>query len=135
MEAEFIFNFLKAPNCKEMNVTVSASFFEIYSSEVFDLMNNKARLHALEDGRHQMQIVGLQLLAIESPFRQTFLLPYLMLWTQYSTPITSRPPNWAENLNQSFLSIGLLVGSLWQLAIVSGPSLVKIPTAIIFVIS
>jgi hypothetical protein len=76
MEAEDIFNFFKSSNWRNLNVTVSASFFEIYSSEVFDLLDNKARLHALEDFRHQMQVV-----AMESPSRLIFLLPYSMLWT------------------------------------------------------
>ena len=42
-----------------LNLMVSASFFEIYSGKVFDLLANKAKLRVLEDGKQQVQIVGL----------------------------------------------------------------------------
>ncbi len=35
---------------------VSASFFEIYSGKVFDLLNAKARLRILEDAKQQVQV-------------------------------------------------------------------------------
>jgi kinesin family protein 2/24 len=44
MAAGDVFKFLKSPEYKDLNLTVSASFFEIYSSEVFDLLANKAQL-------------------------------------------------------------------------------------------
>jgi kinesin family protein 2/24 len=66
MAAEDIFNFLKSSKYKHLNLTVSASFFEIYGSEVFDLLKNKAKLRLLEDGHHQMQIVGLTEIEVNS---------------------------------------------------------------------
>jgi kinesin family protein 2/24 len=42
-----------------LNLTVSASFFEIYSGKVFDLLANKAKLRILEDIKRQVQIEGL----------------------------------------------------------------------------
>jgi kinesin family protein 2/24 len=45
--------------CQVLNLMVSASFFEIYSGKVFDLLANKAKLRVLEDGKQQVQIVGL----------------------------------------------------------------------------
>jgi kinesin family protein 2/24 len=59
MVAEDVFNFLKSPEYKDLNLRVSASFFEIYSNDVFDLLANKAKLRILEDGKHQVHIVGL----------------------------------------------------------------------------
>jgi kinesin family protein 2/24 len=59
MVAEDVFNFLESPEYKDLNLIVSASFFEIYGSEVFDLLANKAKLRILEDGHHQVHIVGL----------------------------------------------------------------------------
>jgi kinesin family protein 2/24 len=59
MAAEDVFNFLKSPEYKDLNLTVSASFFEIYGSEVFDLLANKAKLRILEGGDHQVHVVGL----------------------------------------------------------------------------
>jgi kinesin family protein 2/24 len=59
MAAEDIFNFLMSTEYKDLNLVVSASFFEIYGSHVFDLLANKAELRILEDGNHQVQIVGL----------------------------------------------------------------------------
>ncbi|ESN99508.1 hypothetical protein HELRODRAFT_192839 [Helobdella robusta] len=45
---------------KELDLVVSASFFEIYSGKVFDLLNQKHKLRVLEDGKQQVQIVGLK---------------------------------------------------------------------------
>jgi kinesin family protein 2/24 len=59
MAAEDVFHFIKSPEYKDLNLTVSASFFEIYSSEVLDLLANKAKLRILEDGNHQVHVVGL----------------------------------------------------------------------------
>jgi kinesin family protein 2/24 len=66
MAAEDVFNFLNSPQYKFLNLTVSASFFEIYGSEVFDLLAKKAKLRILEDDDHQMQIVGLTEIAVNS---------------------------------------------------------------------
>jgi hypothetical protein len=38
---------------------VSASFFETYSGEVFDLLVNKAKLRILDIGKQQVKFVGL----------------------------------------------------------------------------
>jgi kinesin family protein 2/24 len=59
MVAEDIFNYLKSPEYEYLNLQVSASFFEIYRNNVFDLLANKATLHILEDGDHQVHIVRL----------------------------------------------------------------------------
>jgi kinesin family protein 2/24 len=45
---------------------VSASFFEIYGGEVFDLLPNKAQLRILEDDKQQVQIMGLTERAVHS---------------------------------------------------------------------
>jgi kinesin family protein 2/24 len=45
---------------------VCASFFEIYSGKVFDLLNRKQKLRVLEDGKQQVQIVGLKEELVES---------------------------------------------------------------------
>lgn len=45
---------------KKADLTVGASFFEIYSGKVFDLLNNKQKLRVLEDGKQQIQVVGLK---------------------------------------------------------------------------
>ncbi|CAH8541042.1 unnamed protein product [Schistosoma turkestanicum] len=41
------------------NLRIVATFFEIYSGKVFDLLNKKAKLRVLEDAKGQVQIVGL----------------------------------------------------------------------------
>jgi kinesin family protein 2/24 len=48
------------------HLAVSASFFEIYSSEAFDLLANKAKLRILEDEKQQVQIMGLTETAVNS---------------------------------------------------------------------
>lgn len=57
--AKDVFQYLKLPKYKSINFVVSASFFEIYSGKVFDLLSNKAKLRILEDGKQQVQVVGL----------------------------------------------------------------------------
>lgn len=57
--ARDVFKLLKSPKYRSQDLVVSASFFEIYSGKVFDLLNGKAKLRVLEDGKQQVQLVGL----------------------------------------------------------------------------
>ncbi|XP_065166429.1 kinesin-like protein Klp10A isoform X3 [Atheta coriaria] len=59
LAAADVFKFAKSAKYRQLNAIISASFFEIYSGKVFDLLNNKAKLRVLEDGRQQVQVVGL----------------------------------------------------------------------------
>lgn len=59
MVARDVFECLNSPKYKTLKLCCSASFFEIYSGKVFDLLADKAKLRVLEDGRGQVQIVGL----------------------------------------------------------------------------
>lgn len=59
MAAADVFRLVDSPKYRHLNLCVSASFFEIYSGKVFDLLNNKAKLRILEDGKQQVQVVGL----------------------------------------------------------------------------
>ncbi|KAF1411019.1 Kinesin-like protein KIF2A, partial [Spheniscus humboldti] len=58
--ARDVFLMLKKPNYKKLELQVYATFFEIYSGKVFDLLNRKTKLRVLEDGKQQVQVVGLQ---------------------------------------------------------------------------
>jgi len=51
---------LQKTKYKSLNLIVSASFFEIYSGKVFDLMNKRKKLRVLEDGKAQVQIPNLE---------------------------------------------------------------------------
>lgn len=55
-----VFRLLKVPKYRQEDLVVTASFFEIYSGKVFDLLNGKTKLRVLEDGKQQVQVVGLQ---------------------------------------------------------------------------
>lgn len=55
-----VFTLLHSPQYRHEGFSVSCSFFEIYSGKVFDLLNNKSKLRVLEDGKQQVQIVGLR---------------------------------------------------------------------------
>lgn len=66
MVAMDVFKLLKSPKYKSMNLHCSASFFEIYSGKVFDLLADKAKLRVLEDGKQQVQIVGLTEQVVDS---------------------------------------------------------------------
>ncbi|XP_072301568.1 kinesin-like protein KIF2A [Eucyclogobius newberryi] len=60
LAAQDVFLTLKKPDYKKIGLEVYCTFFEIYNGKVFDLLNNKARLRVLEDGKQQVQVVGLQ---------------------------------------------------------------------------
>ncbi|XP_035234847.1 kinesin-like protein KIF2A isoform X2 [Anguilla anguilla] len=60
LAARDVFLMLKKPHYKKLDLQVFATFFEIYSGKVFDLLNRKAKLRVLEDGKQQVQVVGLQ---------------------------------------------------------------------------
>ncbi|XP_050669677.1 kinesin-like protein KIF2A isoform X2 [Leptidea sinapis] len=66
MAARDVFAYLRSPRYKPLNLIVSASFFEIYSGKVFDLLADKAKLRVLEDGKQQVQIVGLTEKVVEN---------------------------------------------------------------------
>ncbi|XP_050537605.1 kinesin-like protein KIF2A isoform X2 [Daktulosphaira vitifoliae] len=59
MAAKDVFRFLNSPSYGPLNLVVTASFFEIYSGKVFDLLGDKAKLRVLEDGMQKVQVVGL----------------------------------------------------------------------------
>ncbi|XP_049282443.1 kinesin-like protein Klp10A isoform X3 [Anopheles funestus] len=54
-----IFELLQSPKYRSNNLVVSASFYEIYCGNVFDLLSNKNKARVLEDGKKQVQVVGL----------------------------------------------------------------------------
>ncbi|XP_056181394.1 kinesin-like protein KIF2A isoform X1 [Falco biarmicus] len=60
LAARDVFLMLKKPSYKKLELEVYATFFEIYSGKVFDLLNRKTKLRVLEDGKQQVQVVGLQ---------------------------------------------------------------------------
>ncbi|KAK4297358.1 hypothetical protein Pmani_030210 [Petrolisthes manimaculis] len=60
MVAKDVFVYTKNPKYRNLNLQVSASFFEIYGGKVFDLLNSKTKLRVLEDGKNVVQVVGLQ---------------------------------------------------------------------------
>lgn len=59
LTARDVFTQLHISKARGEDLYVSASFFEIYSGKVFDLLNNKTKLRVLEDAKSQVQIVGL----------------------------------------------------------------------------
>ncbi|XP_065595923.1 kinesin-like protein KIF2C isoform X1 [Cyrtonyx montezumae] len=55
-----VFLLLSQPRYRSQDLEVYVTFFEIYNGKVFDLLNKKAKLRVLEDGKQQVQVVGLQ---------------------------------------------------------------------------
>ena len=51
-----VFRLNALPENTKKDLTVSASFFEIYSGKVYDLLNKKVRLRILEDAKQQVQV-------------------------------------------------------------------------------
>ncbi|XP_020290514.1 kinesin-related protein 13-like isoform X3 [Pseudomyrmex gracilis] len=66
MVAKDVFKCLKLAKYRPLNLVISASFFEIYSGKVFDLLAEKEKLRVLEDGKQQVQIVGLTEKVVET---------------------------------------------------------------------
>ncbi|XP_017054432.1 kinesin-like protein Klp59C [Drosophila ficusphila] len=68
MAAMDVFSNLQLPIYDKLKLRVSCSFFEIYGSRVYDLlMPGKPQLRVLEDGKQQVQVVGLT----ENPVKNT----------------------------------------------------------------
>lgn len=61
-----VFKYLTSPKYKSLKLQVSCSYFEIYSGKVFDLLSGKSKLRVLEDGKQQVQVVGLTETVVES---------------------------------------------------------------------
>jgi len=57
--ARDVFKYNALPENIQKNLTISVSFFEIYGGKVFDLLNQQKRLRVLEDGKQNVNIVGL----------------------------------------------------------------------------
>ncbi|XP_021957433.1 kinesin-like protein KIF2A [Folsomia candida] len=66
MTAKDVFRLLNLPAYRPLALLVSCSFFEIYSGKVFDLLASKAKLRVLEDGKQQVQVVGLTERSVET---------------------------------------------------------------------
>ncbi|KAM5266469.1 kinesin-like protein KIF2C isoform 3-T3 [Hipposideros larvatus] len=60
MASHDVFLLKNQPRYRNLGLEVYVTFFEIYNGKLFDLLNKKAKLRVLEDGRQQVQVVGLQ---------------------------------------------------------------------------
>lgn len=60
LSAQDVFKQNKSPKHKNKDLLISASYFEIYGSKVFDLLNKRKRLRVLEDGNQQVQVCDLE---------------------------------------------------------------------------
>ncbi|XP_038613080.1 kinesin-like protein KIF2B [Tachyglossus aculeatus] len=59
LAARDVFLLLTEPSYGRLGLKVFCTFFEIYGGKVYDLLNWKKRLRVLEDGKQQVQVVGL----------------------------------------------------------------------------
>lgn len=66
LAARDVFAQLRLSKMQGEDQYVSASFFEIYSGKVFDLLNGKQKLRVLEDAKSQVQVVGLSERRVDS---------------------------------------------------------------------
>ncbi|XP_047728989.1 kinesin-like protein KIF2C isoform X2 [Prionailurus viverrinus] len=60
MASRDVFLLKNQPRFRNLGLEVYVTFFEIYNGKLFDLLNKKAKLRVLEDGKQQVQVVGLQ---------------------------------------------------------------------------
>ncbi|KAB0793212.1 hypothetical protein PPYR_12872 [Photinus pyralis] len=61
-----IFKLLATPTYRQMNLALSASFFEIYGNFVYDLLAKRKRLKVWEDGNQKVQIVDLTEIVVKN---------------------------------------------------------------------
>ncbi|CAD5213099.1 unnamed protein product [Bursaphelenchus okinawaensis] len=66
LAATDVFAYLKRPEYRDLGLQVDCSFFELYGSKAFDLLNQKALLRILEDNKKSVQIVGLKEFTVSS---------------------------------------------------------------------
>ncbi|KAJ8270857.1 hypothetical protein GJAV_G00120060 [Gymnothorax javanicus] len=66
LAAQDVFALLEQRRFNSMGLDAYVTFFEIYNGKVFDLLNKKAKLRVLEDGKQQVQVVGLQEVYVSS---------------------------------------------------------------------
>lgn len=66
LTAADIFELVNSSKYKNLNLSVTCSFFEIYLQQAFDLLNNKAVLRILEDGSQQVRVRGLKEFTVHS---------------------------------------------------------------------
>ncbi|XP_070260996.1 kinesin-like protein KIF2C isoform X3 [Myotis yumanensis] len=60
MASQDVFLMKNQPRYRNLGLEVYVTFFEIYNGKLFDLLNKKAKLRVLEDGKQQVQVLGLQ---------------------------------------------------------------------------
>ncbi|CAG2172880.1 unnamed protein product [Oppiella nova] len=60
LAARDVFAMNQSAKYRSHSLRLFVSFFEIYAGKVYDLLNGKKKLRVLEDGRQQVQVVGLR---------------------------------------------------------------------------
>lgn len=74
------------------NISIAVSFYEIYCGKLFDLLNSREQLQAREDGKQNVNIVGLTVKPIENPieFMETIAMgSAVRITSQNSTNVDS----------------------------------------------
>ncbi|UXI18434.1 hypothetical protein NH340_JMT04377 [Sarcoptes scabiei] len=66
LAARDVFAQLRLAKMQGEDLFVCASFFEIYSGKLFDLLNGKSKLRVMEDAKSQVQVVGLSERRVDS---------------------------------------------------------------------
>ncbi|XP_036410840.1 kinesin-like protein KIF2C [Megalops cyprinoides] len=66
LAAQDVFALLSQRRYSSMGLDPYVTFFEIYNGKLFDLLNKKAKLRVLEDGKQQVQVVGLREMYVSS---------------------------------------------------------------------
>ncbi|KAG7456949.1 hypothetical protein MATL_G00241430 [Megalops atlanticus] len=66
LAAQDVFTLLSQRRYSSMGLDPYVTFFEIYNGKLFDLLNKKAKLRVLEDGKQQVQVVGLREMYVSS---------------------------------------------------------------------
>ena len=62
-----VFRLLGTETYHKLELIPLCSYFEIYSGKVYDLLNGRKRLQILEDGKQQVQVIGLEEVRVSSP--------------------------------------------------------------------
>jgi hypothetical protein len=66
LTAKDIFKLLRSYSSSKSRLAITASFFEIYNGNIFDLLASKAKLRIRDDPRTQVEVIGLTEIVVNS---------------------------------------------------------------------
>lgn len=67
LASQDIFEYLRRAECQQEQMNAYVSFYEIYQGQLYDLLNDRKKLHAREDGNQNVIIQGIEEFEVHTP--------------------------------------------------------------------